>query len=83
MSMSPQITQPTGLSTWTVLERHTDTYGVEKVRVKSSLGESTMEVGRGHDGCEFEGEFLQYAGAWANEVVCTGCNYGAYYPLGD
>ena len=83
MSMEPQVREATGKSSFTVLERHTDPYHVEKVRVSNEYGTHTMEVGSPHKGCEFDGTNLISREAWADIINCTGCNYSIYYPIGD
>ena len=83
MSMAPQITEATGPSSLQILERAYDQHGREKALVQGSYGKSTLEIGREHEGCTYEGVMLGDHAAWADIYYCSGCNYSIYYPLGD
>lgn len=83
MSMQPQVTQPTGASTFTILERYVDQWGRNVAKVKGMYDTSRMEVKGSHEGCEFNGEKLLSHDAWADNVYCSGCNYSVYYPIGN
>lgn len=81
--MQPQVTEATGASSFTILERYTDQWGRSQAKVQGSYGTSHMEVTGLHEGCEFNGEKLLSHDAWADIVYCSGCNHSVYYPLGD
>lgn len=83
MSMVPQITNATGKSSFTILEKYTDQWGREMARVEGNYGVSLMKRVEAHKGCEFNGEIVVSCDEWADNYYCVGCNYSEYHPLGD
>lgn len=83
MSMQPQVTQATGKSSFTILETFTDRWGRNRALVKGMYGTSEMDVHTPHKDCEYKGTLVVSHDEWADNYYCSGCNYSAYYPLGN